>query len=364
MQERSEPENPNLLVKPKYNDLGIVIGYVCRNCHGPLEFSHNDDINTPFRKCQKCGLIQGCPKPKAKIEFEQRLRDYAKEIEEIQRPTSLTEITDILNSSIKHDEYNKTITFLTMLLTYTEEDQINIGFSAESSAGKSYIPLELAWYFPKDDVVEYGYVSPTAFFHEYGIMLPDWRDTRDIEPKKKQKVIYIDLCQKIVIFMDQPHAQLLERLRPLLSHDRKEIEHKITDRRAKSGLRTKRVVIQGYPTVIFCTAKSDMKQQERTRLLLLSPETTTDKIRAAIMLRIEKESNREAFKEYMEADPKRKWLKRRVEAIKDSRIKQVIIPEDQRSEIADQFFENRATLIPRHQRDISRLIGMIKAHAY
>jgi len=250
-----------------------------------------------------------------------------------------------------------------MTLTYTDEDQTNIGFSAESSTGKSYIPLELAWYFPKGDVLEYGYVSPTAFFHEYGIMLPDPRDTRDVEPKKKQKIIYIDLCQKIVIFMDQPHVQLLERLRPLLSHDRKEIEHKITDRRNRSGLRTKRVVIQGYPTVIFCTAKSEMKQQERTRLLLLSPETTTEKIRAAILLKIEKESNREAFKDFMEADPKRKWLKLRVEAIKNSNVKQVVIPEEKRDEIAEKFFEDRSTLIPRHQRDISRLIGMIKAHA-
>ena len=355
-------EDTPLLVKVEYNELGIVTGYVCRNCHGPLEFSHEDDIGTKWFKCQKCGLQQHHPKPKAKIEFEKDLRDYAKELEEIRRPTSLKEISEALNSTIKHDEQNKVITFLAMLLTYTEEDQINIGFSAESSSGKSYIPLELAWYFPKDDVCEYGYVSPRAFFHEYGIMLPDPRDTRDIDSKKKHKITYIDLCQKIVIFMDQPHSLLLEWMRPLLSHDRKEIEHKIVDPHKRSGLRTKRIVIQGYPTVIFCTAKPEMKQQERTRLLLLSPETTREKIRAAIMLRIEKESNREAFKEYMESDPKRKWLKLRVEEIKNNRVKQVIIPEDKRSEIATRFFEDRSTLIPRHQRDISRLIGMIKGH--
>ena len=355
----SEP----LLVKVEYNDLGIVTGYVCPNCHGPLKLNNEDDVGTKFYKCQKCGEISSYLKPESKIEFEKDLQAYAKEIEEIQRPTTLEEISDVLNSTIKHDEQNKTITFLSMLLTYTNEDQISIGYAAESSSGKSYIPLELAWYFPKSDVLEYGYVSPTAFFHEFGIMLPDPRDTRDVEPKKKQKIIYIDLCQKILIFMDQPHALLLERLRPLLSHDRKEIEHKITDRSNRSGLRTKRVVIQGYPTVIFCTAKPEMKQQERTRLLLLSPETTAEKIRAAIMLKIEKESNRDAFRDYMDEDPTRKWLKLRVEAIKKSDVKQVVIPEDKRAEIADKFFEDRNTLIPRHQRDISRLIGMIKAHA-
>lgn len=349
-------QDTQLLVKVEYNELGLVEGYVCGNCHGPLKFSHKDDVATEFYECQRCGETSSYLKPKTKLEFEQSQRD-------LMRPTSIAEITEILNTTVKHDEYNKTITFLGMLLTYTEEDQINIGFAAESSTGKSYIPLELAWYFPSEDVLEYGYVSPTAFFHEFGHMLPDPADTRDVEPKKKRKIIYIDLCQKIMIFMDQPHSMLLERLRPLLSHDKKEIEHKITDRHNRTGLRTKRVVIQGYPTVIFCTAKSEMKDQERTRLLLLSPETTTEKIRDSILLKIEKESNRSAFAEYMEGDPKRAWLRDRVANIKHSHIKQVTIPEELRSEIADRFLDSHSTLIPRHQRDISRVIGMIKAHA-
>ena len=43
----------------------------------------------------------------------------------------------------------------------------------------------------------------------------------------KEKNIYIiDLSRKILIFLDQPHNQLLERLRPILSHDKKEIRLK------------------------------------------------------------------------------------------------------------------------------------------
>jgi len=38
-----------------------------------------------------------------------------------------------------------------------------------------------------------------------------------------------------------------------LSHDRKELLYKITDRREKKGLRTKNVIIRGFPSVIFCT---------------------------------------------------------------------------------------------------------------
>jgi len=279
-----------------------------------------------------------------------------------QKPISTAELAEILDSTIKHDSNNKIITFLTMLLTYTEEDQINISFAAESSTGKSYIPLELAWYFP--NVVEYCYVSPTAFFHDYGNLITDPADKRNIPDEKKHKIIEIDLHQKILIFMDQPHDMLLQRLRPLLSHDRKELTLKITDRK-KSALRTKVVHILGYPTVIFCTAKFEMAEQERTRLLLLSPETDTGKIKDSIELKILKESDREAFKQFMESDPKRKWLRERVAAIQTYHIKNIIIEEEMRKQIQTKFFELHPEnkLVPRNQRDITRLIAFIKAHA-
>jgi hypothetical protein len=282
---------------------------------------------------------------------------------DVTRPVNLGEISLILDSTIRHDERNKLITFLGMLLTYTEEDQINISFTAESSSGKSYIPLELAWYFPRQDILEYSYVSPTAFFHEYGVLIPDPTDKNPVEDEKKRKIIVIDLHQKILIFIDQPHDMLLQRLRPLLSHDRKNLIAKITDRREKAGLRTKSVLIEGFPTVLFCTAKFSMEDQERTRLLLLSPETSQEKIKDAILLKIEKDSDRQAFQRFMESDPKRIWLRRRVEAAASSDVKYVIIPEELRAKIAEEFLSTHNSLIPRHQRDITRLLALIKAHA-
>lgn len=343
-------------VKVEYDDLGFVKGYVCPRCGSQVKFSHKDDTGMSFYKCEKCGETSAKLKVPEKTKLENDLKDIIKEV-------NLDTIKDILNSTIKHDEKNKLVTFLAMLLTYTTEDQINLSFTAESSTGKSYIPLELACYFPKRDVLEYGYVSPTAFFHEYGTLLPDPTDRRNIEEKKKRKIIHIDLSQKILIFMDQPHDMLLQRLRPLLSHDRKVITHKITDRRKVAGLATKTVLISGYCTVIFCTAKFTMEQQERTRLLLLSPETNPEKIRDAILLKIEKESNRKAFQDYMESDPQRTWLQSRVKAISDHNVKNIVISEELRTKIAEKFFNKHNSLIPRLQRDISRLLAMIKAHA-
>jgi len=269
---------------------------------------------------------------------------------------SIEELTKILDSTVKHDNANKVITFLGMLLTYTEEDQINIGFLAESSTGKSYIPLELCHYFPETDVKQVGYASPTAFFHDYIKQLE-----KDEDKEEAKKIV--DLHQKILIFVDQPHDQLLQRLRPILSHDKKVIEVMITDRTKNKSHRTNHIYLKGYPTVIFCSAKFKMCNQEKTRLLLLSPETTQNKLRDSIELKIRKESNRKAYNSELTENLQRKKLKRQVLEIRKAKIKYIIISEKLINSITEQFFKSHEKLLPRNQRDIGRLLSMIKAHA-
>jgi hypothetical protein len=297
--------------------------------------------------------------PKTHDEFILKLKALAA----LDVPLTVDDLSDILDSSVKHDKTNKVISFVCMTLTYTEEDQVNLGFLAESSTGKSYIPLELAWYFPKEDVIKLGYASPTSFFHDWGTLVVDPSDTRDVEDEKKRKITHIDLHQKILIFMDQPHDQLLQRLRSLLSHDEKEIVVKIADRKEKSGLRTKTIIIHGYPTVMFCTANRTMQDQEKTRLMLLSPEVSQEKLQDTITLKIDRESDREAYYKRMMEDPRRSALAGRISDIKMAHIQHVKVPEDLREKIRRNFLEGRKFLIPRHQRDISRLLAIIKGHA-
>jgi hypothetical protein len=117
-----------------------------------------------------------------------------------------------------------------------------------------------------------------------------------------------------------PHELLLQRLRSLLSHDDRIITLKITDKKEKGGLRTKTVMIQGFPTVIFCSAKFNIPEQEKTRLLLLSPEVNQEKLRESITLKIEKESDRQAFNARMMDRPvKENLLKERVLAVYNQR---------------------------------------------
>ncbi len=286
-----------------------------------------------------------------KEKLEERIQEIEKEIpDEIDvskfKPLTSQELIKILGLTIKKDEENKLATFLCQLSAYTEDSQFNISFNAPSSTGKSYIPTEIAKLFPEKDVIEIGYCSPTAFFHDTG------------EFNKERKGYEIDLSRKILIFLDQPHAMLLERLRPLLSHDKKEMRLKITDKSQKAGLRTKNVFIKGFPAVIFCSAGLKIDEQEGTRFLLLSPQTNQEKIRESIQERIRKETDSCTYYKLLNDNPERALLKERIKAIKSEHVEDIKIADPKLIEKI--FLEKKETLKPRYQRDVGRLISLIK----
>ena len=100
------------------------------------------------------------------------------------QPITTEKLIEILGLTIKRDEINKLICFLAQLSTYTTDSQLNISFNAQSSTGKSFIPIEIAKLFPKEDVIEVAYVSPMAFFHDYGYTTKRNKVILSIFPKK------------------------------------------------------------------------------------------------------------------------------------------------------------------------------------
>ncbi len=282
--------------------------------------------------------------------FTKYAKEYPEKIDVSQfKPLSLQDLTATLGLTIKQDEENKITTFLCELSAFTENAQFNISYNAPSSTGKSYIPTEIARLFPVEDVMELAYCSPTAFFHDVG----EWN--------KDMKGYVVDLSRKILIFLDQPHNELLARLRPLLSHDKKEISLKITDKSQKFGLKTKNVLLKGYPSVIFCTAGLRIDEQEATRFLLLSPEINQEKLRQGILESIKKEADAESYKGWLEENPERKLLKERIRAIKLEGIQEIKIADYPK--VIERFFAKNKILKPRHQRDIKRLVSIIKSFA-
>lgn len=335
--------------KPEINTWEDLIADMAR-----LTKINEDDIGSAIILLKGSGyfwykdcFIHGKYEPKAEVKEEvaEEIKQYNPEST---REMTLAELQDILGLTIKHDNANKIITFLTMIDTYTEDSQSNIAYRSISSTGKSYIPIEEAQYFPKEDVISIAYASPTSFWHDNS----EWDE--------EEQVLKMDMERKIYIFIDQPHDMLLQRLRPVLSHDKKELDIKITDRKEKYGIRTKTVRIRGYPTVIFCSGSLKMNEQESTRSFLLSPETTQEKLKDSIELKIRKDSNTMQFADWINSDKRRLLLKERIEQIKEAKIRYVILDEEK---IKQRFFKDRKFLKPRDTRDIGRLDNLIKAMA-
>lgn len=265
------------------------------------------------------------------------------------KPLTTDELAESLSLTIKNDNENKVVTFLCQLSAYTEDAQFNVSFNSPSSTGKSYIALEVSKLFPSEDVVKLGNCSKTAFFHEQGSY------------NKETNEITVDLSRKILIFTDMPHMGLLESLRSFLSHDEKIMYSKITDKNQQGGNRTKTVALKGYCSFIYCSAGLRMDPQEQTRFILLSPEVNQEKIKAGITNTISKESDNEKYQAWLDNDEKRNHLKVRIQAIRQEHIDDIKIANQEK--IHERFFTEEKKLQPRHQRDIKRLLSLVKALA-
>lgn len=282
--------------------------------------------------------------------FTKYSKTYPEKIDIAQfKEITIEEVCKILDSVIKKDDANKAITFLSMLNTYTDESQLNVFFNAPSSTGKSHIPLSVIKLFPKEDVITLAYCSPTAFFHEQG--------TYD----KERNVLLVDLSKKILCFTDMPDPSLLTKLRPILSHDQKESEVRITDKNQKGGMKTKKVILIGYPSVYFCSAGLRVDEQESTRFIMLSPSIEHEKIVQGIQQVISKESDQEKFSSALDNDPERRTLMERIKAIKQEEIYDVKIKNQEL--IEEMFIKDHKGVKPRQQRDIKKIIYLIKAFA-
>lgn len=315
------------------------------------------------------------------------------------------ELDQILDITIKKDRTAKIVTFLISLLNYTSSSQQNIGFVSVSSSGKSYIPMEILRHFPEEDVRLIQHQTPKAFYHSEGVIVEDkgginygkplksrneyvrnnlaiwdgknpqdttsnWRELRRAENnrlkdiwEKTPKGILVDLSQKILFFLDMPNWHLMEELKPMLSHDALVTRSSITDKSRSGAIATKTVFLKGFPTVIFATVKTDMDEQVRNRMFLLSAGIDQAKLQAGIKHYLHTESADTDHLAVISQHEERNLLIERVKGIKDSKIDRILL-HDSDLDVVEEWFNNRnSRLIPRHQRDIKHVLALIKSHA-
>jgi len=228
-------------------------------------------------------------------------------------------LVEIRQSTVKRDDYMIKQSLLHMTTAFLSEPA-NLGVEGPSSEGKTYPVVETARLFPDDCVWYLAGLSPTALAHDYGELV-DALTRKPLQPKlsqlqfeleilkgdrskearekrvqiqneilkmMKNAAYLINLEGKILLFLDRPHPETLQKLYPILSHDSYEASYKFTDR-AKGPLRTVHVILQGWPVAIFIRTKpegeADTWQQTISRFTTISPRMDRDKYREAIRLR-------------------------------------------------------------------------------
>ena len=219
-----------------------------------------------------------------------------------------------LSKTIKYDRVTEICNMATAISALTR-DPLNSYLRGPSSIGKTYTVIETVKYFPEEDVWNLGGMSPTALVHERGI----WIDSegREIRPEDKPvkprredyeskeefeeaKTEYelkrtewnrrlkgasklVDISHKVLVFLEAPHPDTLNKLKMILSHDREAIMFKIADKNLKGQLETITTIVKGFPSVFVCSVR---KQNEEiiSRFFTYTPEMREEKYRAALEL--------------------------------------------------------------------------------
>lgn len=263
---------------------------------------------------------------------------------------TIKDLADVLGLTIKHDYYNKIIVFLAMLSMYTNSQQMNVSLNGRSSSGKTYIAQEVAKLFPKMDYITYNRVSPTGLFH--------LEDGRSVDENGDSVV---DLERKTLILLDQVGTQLQQNLRPLLSHDEKMLRNLITNPDKKGRNVSKYEYIKGFCATIWCSANLRMDEQEQTRLIILSPETSETKLNDSLEMIGKVENDYKGVEDTIKQSSERNALIDRIYYIRGLMIDDVEIPEE--FKVVEKFRETIVKILPRHQRDLKHIYSLIKAHA-
>jgi hypothetical protein len=243
-------------------------------------------------------------------------------------------VINTVKKEVKRDDVLVRQVFYTALSAYTF-DPLNLGILCPTSEGKTYTTMKVMQYFPKEDVWLIGQMSNKALVRQKGILINskgesiqeqidklriELRDTNtvtlrfeaptgkpEVDPttgkeltvqqkveKRKAEIkgklnrllddatTLINLQGKILVFLEPPQRELWNLIKPILSHDTTEISYDYVDRSERGGFQTQRVIVRGFPAVIFCSAKDESKweiwDEIQSRFLITSPNMNQAKV--------------------------------------------------------------------------------------
>ena len=232
---------------------------------------------------------------------------------------------------IKEEDRNTKLVLHTGLSAYTGDPE-NLALAAASSEGKTHLAKNTVDMFPDSDVEIYKSISPKAFTRERGVeVVPNseaqkiedaWTDeiynkfegkkqkvseykdflyknrkvkegsnakydteeiAKELEELKQKVATKVDLRNKIIVFTEEPNREFWAGFLAVLSHDTYWTKTKFVE--GDGVKRTRQVLFQGWPAVIYCTSKTDTGfgwKDLNTRFEVIEPIQTAVKYKEAV----------------------------------------------------------------------------------
>jgi hypothetical protein len=229
-------------------------------------------------------------------------------------PQLMRHIISDVSRRVKHDNVTKTSVIVSGNSAYLK-DPLNLFEKGPSGSGKTHNAIETLKYYPQEDIWYLSGMSPKALVHQKSTLMdkdgnpifftdkpkkPKKRDfeketeydkayveyeeqTKEYNQRLRESYHYINIENKIFVFLETPHPETMRMLYPILSHDKHRIEYRFVNKTA-AGLRTELVVVEGFPATIFLTTDHKYVEELATRAFTVSPEISSEKFKAANVL--------------------------------------------------------------------------------
>ena len=256
----------------------------------------------------------------------------------LSQPDLLDRINEILHASRETpfvgDDANLLLTFLVFLSCKTEHP-LNLEMIGASSSGKTYLTLTARNGFPKSMCMVLAGASKEALKYDYDEVSDDGE-------------FIVNVANRCIVILEKDESYaFMRRMKPLMSGDDKELVWKTPIKNEMTGeIETRDFIIRGQPSFITLTTRNPSEAEQITRQLLMTPDTTPDKVEAVVANTL----RAKARPEELLIHPDLHLLQASMLRLKKRRVRNIFAP------LMAEFFPAKSA---QHQRDITKVLSII-----
>lgn len=234
------------------------------------------------------------------------------------------------------DDANLLLTFLVFLSCKTD-NPLNLEMIGQSASGKTYMTLTARNGFPKSMIMVLAGASKEALKYDY-----------DEVDEDGNFIVNVDGRCIVVLEKDESYA-FIKKMKPIMSGDDDELVWKTPIKNELSGeIETRDFIIRGRPSFITLTTRNPNEQEQITRQLIMTPDTTSEKVNSVVRNTLLAKARPEKFTVH----PDLKMLQAAMLSLKRYRVRNIFAP------LMVDFFPARNA---QHQRDIGKVLSIIDA---